>query len=191
MKKLFALLILSACSLQLSAQCDHSLARVYSCAGKDIYYNSDPVRKYSVVCEMNTLLPAPTVQQVFNVSYAVNYVLEQAKVAAKSSGKDFDAIITIEGSDKDVAVKYDASSDTSKQVLTHVRRSGDKYVFVMCEPLCPYDVVKEVKAKPKFPVSIVNTVMKKVNRKKLFGKKPVYDAVIIGNDRIHYVIKFR
>ncbi|MFH0894119.1 MAG: hypothetical protein V2A54_06765 [Bacteroidota bacterium] len=174
-----------------NAQCDKSLAKVYRFAGKDVYYNSDPVKKYTVVYELNTTLPAPTFQQVFNVGYAVNFVLEQAKLANKTDGKPYDAIITVEGSDKDVAIKFEQQTDSTQSSLTHVRRSGDKFVFVLCEPVCPYDVAFEIKAKPRFPVSIVNTVMKKVNRKKLFGKRPAFDAVIIGNDKIHYAIKFK
>jgi hypothetical protein len=53
-------------------------------------------------------------------------------------------------------------------------------------------VVFEIISKPKFPVSIVETVIRKALRKGLFGKKKKpFDAIIIGSDKIHFAIKFK
>ena len=93
---------------------------------------------------------------------------------------------------RDIAVKFNEPMDSTKQRLTNVRRCGDKYVFVLCEPVNPYEVVFEIISKPKFPVSIVETVMRKAMRKGIFSKKKKpFDAIIIGSDKTHFAIKFK
>ena len=187
-----ALLFLLLCPALSWAQTNKSLAKVNMFAGKEVYYNSDPVNKYTVVYSINTVLPAPSITEKFNASFVVNYIINKANDTAAKVKKPFDAIITIEGSSKDIAVKFNEPVDSSKQRLTNVRRCGDKYIFVLCEPVNPYEVVFEIISKPKFPVSIVETVMRKAMRKGIFHKKKKpFDAIIIGSDKTHFAIKFK
>jgi len=185
------LVFLLLCPVITSAQLDRSLAKVNVFAGKEVYYNSDPVNNYSVVYEINTFLPTPTLVEKFNASFIVNYIINKANDTAAKVKKSYDAIITIEGSNRDIAVKFKEPVDSTKQRLTNVRRCGDKYVFVLCEPVNPYEVVFKINAKPRFPVSIVEKVMKKALRKVIFRKKKKsFDGIMIGYDKTHFAIKF-
>jgi len=51
-------------------------------AGKEVYYNSDPVNKYTVVYSINTVLPAPSITEKFNASFVVNYIINKANDTA-------------------------------------------------------------------------------------------------------------
>jgi len=166
---------------------DKNLSIASKMRGKWVFCNSEPVNKYDIVYKINSILPIPSVEE-YNLVYAMNYILEMAAKDYASAKMEYDGIIAIEGSNKDIAIKFKKPDENAK--YCHAHRIGGKFIFTLCEPVNKYDVVFQIKAKQILGKSIINKVLRKANRKMRIKKKN-YDALIIGNRNRHVAVKFK
>jgi len=166
---------------------DKSLAVASKMRGKWVFCNSEPINKYEIVYEIASILPIPETED-YSLTYAMNYILEMAAQAYASAKMEYDGIIAIEGSNKDVAIKFKKVDENVK--YCHAHRIGGKFIFSLCEPVNKYDVVFQIKAKQILGKSINDKVLKKAN-KKMRRKKKNYDALLVGNRNEHVAVKFK
>jgi hypothetical protein len=95
---------------------DKNLSIASKMRGKWVFCNSEPVNKYDIVYKINSILPIPSVEE-YNLVYAMNYILEMAAKDYASAKMEYDGIIAIEGSNKDIAIKFKKpdENETSKK----------------------------------------------------------------------------
>lgn len=193
MKKYFSLflcaaMLISCFSFQTSN--DNALARVSKINGHAVFYHNEPVSNYEVAFTFKNSIrnfDCNTVES--NMDAAV----KNANMEAGEQMKLYDALI-IGSSDRDIAVTFtDKTKDNS---IARVKREGGVLLFLGCEPLSGYNIVKKIDVSgeawkmvsgqcPTWE-SKIEKILKKVDR-----KKNACDAIILGDTKWDFLIKFK
>lgn len=167
---------------------DNALARASRVNGKLVFYHNEPVSNYEVAFTFKNIvknIDCNTVQQNMNAS------ITNANYESGQQGRLYDALIIGKGSERDIAITFtDKAKDNS---ITRVAREGGVLLFLGCEPVNKYDIVKKLEVFPwkakrgKCPSwnDKVDMLLKKSDR-----KKNNCDAVVIGDTKYNLLIKF-
>lgn len=117
------------------------LAKVRQVQGKYVFCYSQPVAPYDVAFSFTSTY-TPSEQMTLND--VVSGCLSGALTEAGAQLKPFDAIVLQPGA-RDIAIKFKDSVPAAERALATVPKQQGKYVFVYCEPVADYQVVKTEK----------------------------------------------
>jgi hypothetical protein len=120
---------------------DTNLGRVKKVNGVEAYIMCEPLREYEIVVDVNT--GAKRVSLLTNglVNKSISGRVEQFINRAKKENANIDAIVYTSGK-RIVGVKFkDAGTEQNKGISRASKIKGHP-VFVMCEPLTSYEVLK-------------------------------------------------
>jgi hypothetical protein len=113
-------------------------ARVSQAQGKYVFCYSQPVAPYDVAFSFATTLQP---SEKMTLSTVIGQCLTSAMVEAGSQLKPFDAIL-IQAGQRDLANKFRDGVSPEQRALATAPRNEGKYVFMFCEPVADYEVVK-------------------------------------------------
>lgn len=171
-------------------QTDNSLARANKVNGRLVFYHNEPVNAYEVAFTFKDGIQnfdCNTVDK--NMDACVN----NANMESGQQGRLYDAVI-IGTNNRDMAITF--TDKTKDNAITRVKREGGVWLFLGCEPLSNYDVIN------KLDVSVNIWKMlkgqcpsweEKIEKllKKAGKQKNACDAIIIGDVKYDYLIKFK
>ena len=135
------------------------LARVKKMNGIETYIMCEPLREYDVVVDVNTGAKAESILTGGLINKSISGRVEQFINRAKKENVNFDAIVYTSGK-RIIGVKFkDAGTEKNRGIGKVFRMKGHP-VFVMCEPLKGYEVLKSkgggIKWKSAFTAGLIN-----------------------------------
>lgn len=172
-------------------QTDYALARVGKLNNKLVFLWCEPVNDYETAFTFENLI------QNYNCLSPEQLCIESIKnanVEAANQGRIYDAIVTVNGSPRDMAIIWkDKSKDNA---IARVKKNEGKLVFVQCEPLANYDIAG------KYNISGVGqqvllgscpTYQQKIDKliRKASNDKLDFDGVMVGSSKNDFAIKFK
>ena len=172
-------------------QTDYSLARVSKLNNKYVFLWSEPVNDYETAFTFENRIKnydCLSPEQVCIES------IKNANAEAANQGKIYDAIVTINGSSRDMAIIWkDKSKDNS---IARVKKNEGKLVFVQCEPLANYDIVGKYNISGVGQQILLGSCPKhqqKIDKliKKASKDKVEFDGVMYGSSKNDLAIKFK
>jgi hypothetical protein len=113
-------------------------ARVNQAQGKYVFCYTQPVAPYDVAFSYQARLD-PTESMTLNTVIASE--LTAALTESGAQLKPFDAILIQPGS-RDLAIKFKDNVPQADRALATVQKVQGKPIYLFCEPLADYDVVK-------------------------------------------------
>lgn len=128
-------------TVTLHAQDNSDLARVKKVNGVECYIMNEPLREYEVVVDVHTGLKAESLLTGGLVNKSISGRVEQFINRAKKENRVFDAIVYTSGK-RIVGVKFKDEATEANKGMARASKMEGKPVFVMCEPLRPYEVLK-------------------------------------------------
>jgi hypothetical protein len=138
MKKLFPLLALFVCS-NLSAQND--LAKVKKVNGIEVYVMCEPLRPYDVLADVGTGVKAESVITGGLVNKSISGRISQFVNRAKAANDSIDAVVYSSGK-RIIGIRFKRPAAADSVGVGQVSKMKGLPVFVMCEPLQGYTVLK-------------------------------------------------
>ena len=157
---------------------DH-LCSVNKYNGKYVFWLNEPVENYQEVFSFKSIISICNIQ-----SAQSEEVVKEAIVQSSMSDIDFDAVI-VGTTEHDIAIRFkDYQNDNS---IAMVKEYNGVPVFIDCNPLSEYSQEKRVKffrrrvSKCYSSHNVAENLTKR-------GRKN--DALIVGNDNIHWWIDF-
>lgn len=117
------------------------LAKVRQVQGKYVFCYTQPVAPYDVAFSFTSTY-SPSEKMTLND--VVSGCLTGALTEAGAQLKAFDAIILQPGA-RDIAIKFKDAVPPAERALATVARQQGQYLFVYCEPVADYHVVKTEK----------------------------------------------
>jgi hypothetical protein len=124
-----------------SAPTSPDLAKTRQVQGKYVFCYTQPVAPYDVAFSFaSTYAPS----EKMTVNDVVSGCLTGALTEAGAQLKPFDAIILQPGA-RDIAIKFKDTVAPADRALATVPKQQGKYLFVYCEPVAEYQVVKTEK----------------------------------------------
>ena len=197
MKKIILLVAIIICSTTIYSQNNETqLARVKEMNGLETYIMCEPLREYEVVVDVNTGAKAESILTGGLVNKSISGRVEQFINRVKKENANVDAIVYTSGK-RIVGVKFKNAGTEQNIGIAKVFKMKGHPVFVMCEPMKSYDVLKSkgggIKWKSAFTAGLVNNsieedVEKIVN--KLDGVKNV-DAFLFDGTKEGEAIGFK
>ncbi len=167
------------------------LARVNKVMNKYVFWYNEPVQPYETVFTFQSSYNATPCPVLSNI---ISQVMDCAIKESGMQSRFFDAII-IEAGARDVAIKF--KSDTTDNAVARIKKTNGMYAFIYSEPISSYDFVDNIKV---FAVQGLSQICLTPNQRaekvisesqKYCKKKKVeFDAIILGDDAIHNIIKF-
>lgn len=166
---------------------ENALARASKINGKLVFYQNEPVNGYEIAFTFKNVIKnidCNTLQENMNIG------IKNANYEAGQQGRLYDALIIGKG-ERDIAITFnDKTKDNS---ITRVSREGGIMLFLGCEPLNKYNIIKKLEVFPwkskrgKCPTwnEKVDVLLKKSDR-----KKNNCDAIIIGDTKYNLLVKF-
>lgn len=166
-------------------QKDYSLARVSKINNKLVFLWSEPTTDYEIAFTFKNGIPNYDCLSPEGISIRS---IENANMEAVNQGKLYDAIITQDGSSRDLAIIW--TDKTKDNDIARVKKNEGKLVFVQCEPLADYEIVDKCVLDRS---GSCPTHQQKIDKlvKKATNKKNDADAVIYGSTKYDFVIKFK
>lgn len=117
------------------------LAKTRQLQGKYVFCYTQPVAPYDVAFSFaSTYAP----HEKMTINDVVSGCLTGALTEAGAQLKPFDAIIVQPGA-RDIAIKFKDSVAPADRALATVAKQQGKYLFIYCEPVAEYQVVKTEK----------------------------------------------
>lgn len=178
------------------AQNEKDLARVNKMQGVEVYFMSEPLRKYEVVVDASTGIKMTSVATGGLVNESVaDKAAQFVKRALKESDGKIDAVV-YGGGKKVVGVKFTDESDPKKDGLARVNKVDGIPVFLFADPLKEYSVVDKAgggfKVKSAMTGGIVNNSIEE-DIKSFVNKlsKDGAEAVIYTSGKSAIGIKFK
>ncbi|MBE7443699.1 MAG: hypothetical protein HS119_14725 [Flavobacteriales bacterium] len=172
-------------------QTDYSLARVSKLNNKLVFLWSEPVNDYETAFTFENHI------QNYNCLSPEQVCIESIKNAnaeAANQGKIYDAIVTVNGSPRDMAITWkDKSKDNA---IARVKKNEGKLVFVQCEPLANYDIAGKYNISgvgQQIMLGSCPTHQQKIDKliKKAGKDKLDFDGVMYGSSKNDLAIKFK
>ena len=189
MSFILAALILVGSSFQTAT--DHSLARANRINGKWVFYHCEPVSNYEIAFTFKNIIHNYNCN---TIERNIDETLKNANQEAGLQNKLYDAIIT-GTADRDLAVVFtDKTKDNS---TARVKKEDGKYIFLSCEPLTEYAILKKVDVSGEVKMMMLGgkcpTQQEKIDKLLKQGdkKKSACDAVIRGDSKYDLLIKFK
>ncbi len=186
---IFAILVVGNSSFQ--TQSDKSLARASKINGKLVFYHNEPINQYEIAFTFKNSI------HNFDCNTIEKNMDESVRNANQESGmqnKLYDAIV-VGTADRDLAVTFpDKAKDNS---ITRVKRNDGKYIFLGCEPLTDYTILKKVDVSGEVKQMMLGgkcpTQQEKIDKLIKLGdtKKNPCDAIIRGDSKFDLLIKFK
>lgn len=159
MKKILLLIAIFASSCAVFAQDQTQLARVKKINGVEAYIMCEPLRQYETVVDVNTGIKAESVLTGGLVNKSIAGRVEQFINRVKKENSNIDAIVYTTGK-RIIGVKFKDAPTEQNNLIGKVSKMKGHPVFVMCEPLKNYEVLKTkgggVKWKSAFTAGLVN-----------------------------------
>jgi hypothetical protein len=194
MKKILLLLFVTTI-FQINGQAEkkisNNLANVFKQSGKYVFFGNEPLNEYEIVFSFYNRIQ--NYDHLSNEQIAIASVKNAFKESALQLGKSFDAIITKDGSDRDLAVKF-LPTESDKSVAV-IRKTSGKYLYMECTPLNEYEIISNLKkSNPYFRTTrkkYLDGVFKKAIKKE--NKGFPFDGIIFNSNGSNYnsVIKFK
>jgi hypothetical protein len=196
MKKIVSLLILIvlitmsfAFRIKSDDPTDNALARVSKVNGRYVFYHNEPVNHYEIAF---TFKDGIKNFDCNTVESNMNEAVKNANMEAGQQGKLYDALVIGTG-DRDMAITF---PDKEKENgIARVKREGGLYLFLGCEPMTGYDVLKKIDVSGEGWKAMTGKCPNwewKIEKllKKTGKEKNNCDAVILGDTKWDYLIKF-
>ena len=143
MKQILSLLmVLGFCSF-LSGKGDKDLCRVKKINGIETYIMCEPLRDYEVLVDVATGLKAESLLTGGLVNKSISGRVEQFITRAKKENNSIEAVIYSSGK-RIVGVKFKDAGTASNKGIGRVSKMKNHFVFVMCEPMVEYDILKSI-----------------------------------------------
>ncbi len=146
-------LILSSFTPEKGTESKIGLAKVSKMDGVEVYFMSEPLRKYSVVVESGGLLGNASVKSLATggmmtptASDKANQLVKNAVKNATKDGKQIDAVI-YSNAKSAVGVKFTEDANENNDGIGKVKKIAGVDVYAFSEPLAPYEMISEGKAK--------------------------------------------
>lgn len=140
MKTIFTIIAVAMFS-NLYSQDSTDLARVKKVNGIETYVMCEPLREYDVIVDVGTGAKAESIVTGGLVNKSISGRMSQFVNRVKSKNDTIDAVIYSSGK-RIVGVRFkDAGTPTTKGIARVSKMKGYP-VFVMCEPLKNYEVLK-------------------------------------------------
>lgn len=186
MKKIISALVIMISITTANAQTEKDLAKVGKMNGVETYIMCEPLREYESVVDVNTGIKAESVLTGGLVNKSISGRVEQFINRVKKENANIDAIIYTSGK-RIIGVKFkDAGTEKTIGIAKVVKIKGNP-VFVMCEPISSYEVLKTkgggIKWKSAFTAGLVNNSIEEDVEKivdKLDGVKNVQGFLFDG-----------
>ena len=140
MKQVLTLIALSVCS-NLFAQDSTDLARVKKVNGIETYVMCEPLREYEVLTDVGTGAKAESLISGGLVNKSIGGRISQFVNRAKSENDSIDAVIYTTGK-RIVGVRFKEAATPANKGIARVGKMKGFPLFVMCEPLRNYEVLK-------------------------------------------------
>jgi len=135
------------------------LARVKKFNGIEVYVMCEPVRDYESLVDIGTGLKAESIITGGLVNKSISGRIEQFINKAKKENSNIDAIIYTSGK-RVVGVKFKDEPTEQTKGIGRASKMKGHYLYVMCEPLNDYEVLKSkgggIKWKSAFTGGLVN-----------------------------------
>ena len=148
---IIAVCTIAFCSFQTESK--RGLARVNKMEGIEIYFMSEPLRKYVKVNESDGLLGNVSVKSLGSGGLSTPTIEEKAQRLIKNTvnsanreGKQIDAII-YSGGKMLTGVKFTEPATIQNEGIAKVMKINGVDVYVFAEPLAAYEKISEGKAK--------------------------------------------
>jgi len=142
MKKLSVIFILFCSITLLNAQTeDKTLARVKKVNGVEAYVMCEPLRDYDVIVDVNTGVKAESVLTGGIVNKSISGRISQFINRAAKENANIDAVVYASGK-RIVGIKFKDEGTVETKGIGRVSKMKGMPVFVMCEPLIEYTVLK-------------------------------------------------
>jgi hypothetical protein len=157
-----AMICTSACAL-FSFQNDSKkgLARVNKLEGVELYFMSEPTRKYVKVNESDGLLGNVSVKALGSGGLSTPTIEEKAQRLVKNTvtmaskdGKQVDAVI-YSGGKYLIGIKFVEAPTPQNDGIARVKKINGIDAYVFSEPLAPYEKISEGKAKKRNSSSLI------------------------------------
>lgn len=137
-----ALLLLIAFHFSMVAQpTEKDLARVKKVNGLEVYVMNEPLQAYDVVVDVTTGLKAESVLTGGLVNKSISGRISQFVNRVKKENPNVDAVIYASGK-RIIGVKFKGEILESNKGLARVNKMQGMPVFVMCEPVNTYIMLK-------------------------------------------------
>ena len=163
MKKVILVLMAAAtlqtvCDAQNKAP-ETDLARVKKINGIEVYVMNEPLRKYETLVDVGTGLKAESVLTGGLINKTISGRVEQYINRAKKENANIDAIVYSSGK-RVIGVKFKDAGTNDTEGIARVTKMKGAPVFVLCEPLNSYFVLKSkgggIKWKSAFSAGLLN-----------------------------------
>lgn len=195
MKKIILLVLIFTTTVY-SQNNKTELGRVKKMNGLETYIMCEPLRKYEIVVDVNTGIKAESLLTGGLINKSISSRVEQFIKRVKKENENVDAIVYTSGK-RIIGVKFIDAATTKNTGIGKVTKMKGLPVFVMCEPIKNYDVLRSegggVKWKSAVTAGLVNNsieedVEKIVN--KLDGVKNV-EAFLFDGTKEGQAIGFK
>jgi len=148
-----AILMLSSFTFFDDKDSKTGLAKVNKMSGVEVYFMSEPLRKYEVVVQSDAILGNASVKSLSSGGLSTPTIADKANRLVKNTvntadkdGKKIDAIIYSSGKSV-VGVKFTEAPNANTEGIGKVKKVNGLDVYVFAEPLVPYEELSEGKAK--------------------------------------------
>ena len=150
---IFAVVFLSSFSFFDNKNPKTGLSKVNKMDGVEVYFMSEPLRKYTVVIQSDAILGNASVKSLASgglstptISDKANRLVKNTVNNANKDGKSIDAIVYTSGKSV-VGVKFTDEPNENTSGIGKVNKINGVDVYVFAEPLVPYEELSEGKAK--------------------------------------------
>lgn len=148
-----------ACITAKAQTTENDLGRVKKVNGVEAYVMCEPLRNYEVVVDVNTGIKAESVITGGLINKSISGRISQFVNRAKKENSNIDAVVYSSGK-RIIGIKFNDSATIETKGIGRVSKMKGHPVFVMCEPLQNYSVLKSkgggVKWKSAFTAGVVN-----------------------------------
>lgn len=139
MKQLTTFIALLICNNVFSQEYD--LARVKKVNGVEVYVMCEPLREYEVLVDVGTGAKAESIITGGLVNKSISGRISQFVNRVKKENENIDAVVYSSGK-RIVGVKFKDSAVVDTKGIGRASKMKGMCVFVMCEPLENYEVLK-------------------------------------------------
>lgn len=195
MKKIFSAIVIVTIGLVTlsftNTKTDYALARVSKLNNKLVFLWSEPVNDYETAFTFENLIQN---YECLSPEQVCVESIKNANREAANQGRLYDAIVTVNGSSRDIAVTWtDKSKDNA---IARVKKNEGKLVFVQCEPLENYDIAGKYNISGAVQQVLLGTCpthQQKIDKllKKADKDKLDFDGVLYGSSKNDLAIKFK
>jgi hypothetical protein len=173
------------------SQTDYALARVSKLNNKLVFLWSEPINDYETAITFENKIQNYHCLSPEQVSFES---IKNANAEAANQGKIYDAIVTVNGSSRDLAIIWkDKAKDNT---IARVKKQEGKLVFVQCEPLMNYEIAGKFNifgVGQQVLLGTCPTHQQKIDKllQKASKDRLDFDGVIYGSTKNDLVIKFK